>query len=110
MKIFTLVLLPLALGAQPAIRTELRNGVTRAVVLHRSGDAVTDELPAQPGETLTVQGSGFGPDAQILIAGSPVDAAAIDEATAQFTLPPGAGGSFLEIAVAGGNAASLPVD
>jgi uncharacterized protein GlcG (DUF336 family) len=110
MKTFTLALLPLALCAQPAILTELRNGVTRAVVLHRSGDAVTDELPAQPGETLTVQGSGFGDGAQILIAGAPVDTTTVDDANAQFTLPGDAGSSFLEIGVLGGNAATLPVD
>jgi uncharacterized protein GlcG (DUF336 family) len=114
MKLLTLALLPLALCAQPAINTELRNGVTRAIVLHGSGDAVTDEMPAQPGEPLTVQGSGFAAGAQILIAGTPVDTAAVDDANAQFTLPAGAGGSFLEIAVTDGvtlgNAASLPVD
>jgi uncharacterized protein GlcG (DUF336 family) len=110
MRVFALALLPLAIAAQPSINTELRNGVTRAVVLHRSGDAVTDEMPAQPGETLLVQGSGFADGAQILIAGAPVDTAAIDDGTAQFTLPAEAGGSFVEIAVATGNAASLPVD
>ena len=110
MRIFALALLPLVLCAQPAIRTELRNGVTRAIVLHLSGDLVTDEMPAQRGETLTVQGSGFTNGAQILIAGSPVDTTAIDDATARITLPAEAGGSFVEIAVADGNAASLPVD
>jgi uncharacterized protein GlcG (DUF336 family) len=110
MRIIALMLLPFALCAQPAISTVLRNGVLRAVVLHRSGDAVTDEMPAQPGETLTVQGTGFVAGAQLLIAGSPVDTAAVDDSTAQITLPADAGGSFLEIAVADGNAASLPVD
>src|ERR1700686_3093177 len=108
MKIFALALLPLSVLAQPAIRTELRNGVTRAIVLHRSGDPVTDEMPAQPGETLTVQGSGFADGAQILIAGSPADTTPIDDTSAQFTLPAEAGGSFVEIAVVDGNAASLP--
>ncbi|HEY1493049.1 MAG TPA: heme-binding protein [Candidatus Solibacter sp.] len=110
MKFIALAILPAALFAQPAINTELRNGVVRAVVFHRSGDAVTDEIPAQPGETLTVQGSGFTAGTQLLIAGSPVDTAAVDDSTAQFTLPSGAGGSFLEIAVADGNTASIPVD
>jgi uncharacterized protein GlcG (DUF336 family) len=110
MKIFALALVPLALCAQPVINTALRNGVTRAIVLHRSGDAVTDEMPAQPGETLTVQGSGFAPGAQFLIAGAPVDSTVLDDADAQFMLPASAGGSFLEIAVVNGNAASLPVD
>jgi uncharacterized protein GlcG (DUF336 family) len=110
MKPLVLALLPMALFAQPAIRTELRNGVTRAIVLHRSGDPVTDEMPASPGETLMVEGSGFADGAQILVAGSPADTTRLDDSSAQFTLPAGAGGSFVEIAVAGGNAASLPVD
>ena len=110
MRIIALMLLPFALCAQPAINTVLRNGVLRAIVLHRSGDPVTDEMPAQPGETLTVQGTGFAAGAQLLIAGTPVDTTAVDDSTAQFTLPADAGGSFLEIAVADGNTASLPVD
>jgi uncharacterized protein GlcG (DUF336 family) len=103
-------LLALSLSAQPALRTELRNGVIRAVVLHQSGDPVTDDAPAQPGETLIVQGEHFTDTAQILIAGAPANTSPLDDATAQFTLPPTAGGSFVEIAVADGNAATLPVD
>ncbi len=98
------------LAAQPALRTELRNGVVRAVVLHQSGAAVTDEAPAQPGETLIVQGQNFTEGSQILIAGAPAETALLDDATAQFTLAAGAGGSFVQIAVAEGNAATFPVD
>src|ERR1043165_193711 len=110
MKRLLLLLLPALIFAQPAIQTELRNGVMRAVVRHASGDQVTDESPAQPGETLTLQGSGLSAAPQLLIAGQPADSMAIDDASLQFTLPPDAGGSFLELALAEGNSASLPVD
>lgn len=110
-----LVLLPLALYGQPSIRTELRNGVVRAAVLHAaSGQAVTDDTPAVPGETLLVQGTGFGDGVQVLVGGAAAPTAALDEATAQFTLPRDAGGSFLEILAASAdgvsNASTLPVD
>ena len=59
MKLPGAFLLVLTLSAQPSLRTELRNGVVRAVVLHSSGDPVTDDAPAAPGETLIVQGSGL---------------------------------------------------
>ena len=101
--------LPASLLAQPAIQTELRNGVVRAVVLHASGDRVTDEAPAQPGEMLTIQGAGLSA-AQLLVGGNPTDSTALDDANLQFTLAPDAGGSFLELAVLSGNAASVPVD
>ena len=47
---FLIMFSAMVLDAQPAIRTELRNGVVRAVVLHNSGDPVTDDAPALPGE------------------------------------------------------------
>jgi uncharacterized protein GlcG (DUF336 family) len=105
-----LLLLPTLALAQPALRTELRNGVVRAVVLHQSSDPVTDASPAQPGEILTLQGSGLSSAPQLLIAGTPVDSAPLDDATLQFTLPPTAGGSFLELSLQPGNTATLPVD
>src|ERR1700682_2174534 len=110
-----LLLLPMALCGQPSIRTELRNGVVRAAVLHAaSGQAVTDDAPALPGETLLVQGAGFVNGVQVLLGGAAALTTVLDEATAQFTLPPDAGGSFLEILAASAegvsNAATLPVD
>jgi uncharacterized protein GlcG (DUF336 family) len=110
MRKLLLLLLPLLVNAQPSIQTELRNGVVRAVVMHQSGDAVTDDSPAQPGETLTIQGSGFAAAPQLLIGGAPADSTPIDDANLQFTLPADAGGGFLELAVADGNAATVPVD
>jgi uncharacterized protein GlcG (DUF336 family) len=99
------LLLATTLAAQPSIRTELRNGVVRAVVLHTSGEPVTDELPAVPGETLTLRGDNLA-GAQLFIAGNP---ATLDE-DARFTLPPDAAGSFVEIAISDGNAATVPVN
>jgi uncharacterized protein GlcG (DUF336 family) len=110
MKLQGAFLLALTLSAQPALRTELRNGVVRAVVLHSSGDPVTDDTPALQGETLIVQGSGLTEAVQILIAGAPADSVPLDDSTVQITLPAAAGGSFVEIAVADGNAGTLPVD
>jgi uncharacterized protein GlcG (DUF336 family) len=110
MRKLLLLLLPCTLYAQPAIQTELRNGVVRAIALHSSGDPITDDSPAEPGETLIIQGSGFSAATQLLVAGQPADSTPIDDANLQFTLPPGAGGGFLELAVVDGNAATLPVD
>jgi uncharacterized protein GlcG (DUF336 family) len=110
MRKLLLFLLPCALFAQPAIQTSLRNGVVRAVVLHPSGNPVTDDSPAEPGETLTIQGSGFSAAPQLLIAGQPADSTPLDDTNLQFTLPPDAGGGFLELAVVDGNAATVPVD
>src|SRR5215472_372370 len=87
-----LLLFPISLLAQPAIQTQLRNGVIRAVVLHSSGAPVTDDSPAEPGETLIVQGNGLS-TAHLLVAGNPTDSTALDDSDLQFNLPPDAGGS-----------------
>ena len=105
----SLLFFPISLLAQPTIQTQLRNGVIRAVVLHSSGAPVTDDSPAEPGETLTVQGTGLS-TAQLLVAGNLTDSTALDDSNLQFNLPPDTGGSFLELGVVDGNAASLPVD
>src|SRR5215813_12499421 len=110
MKTLLLLLAPLMLCAQPAIQTELRNGVVRAVVLHQTGDPVTDQSPAQPGEILTILGTGFSSVPQLLVGGTPAGSTPLDDANLQFTLAPDAGGGFLELAIVDGNAASLPVD
>src|SRR5437016_2638579 len=78
--------------------------------LHRSRDPVTDEPPALPGETLILQGANLASDVQVLVGGLPAETVPLDDVTAQFTLPATAAGSFLEIAVLDGNAATLPVD
>ena len=112
-RVAAILLLPLVLCAQPTIATQMRNGVVRAVVLHAADlTPVTDDSPAHPGESLILQGSGFGADIQVMAGPSTAATAAIDDGDAQFTLPDGAGGSFIAItAVSGGamsNTASLP--
>jgi uncharacterized protein GlcG (DUF336 family) len=107
---FLFCCLAIPLSAQPVLHTELRNGVVRAVVAHLSGAPVTDDVPAQPGEILIAEGEQFSSAAQILINGAPAETTPLDDANVQFTLPSGAGGSFVEIAVADGDAATLPVD
>src|SRR5207244_1979281 len=104
MKLQGAFLLALTLSAQPSLRTELRNGVVRAVVLHNSGDPVTDDAPALPGEPLIVQGSGLTEGVQILIGGTAADSVTLDDANIQIVLPRTAGGSFVEIAIANGKA------
>ena len=105
-----------ALWGQASLTTNWVNGLQMAVVLHgATGMAVTDGSPAEPGETLILQGAGFSGGAQILVGGASVDTTVIDGGDAQFVLPAGAGGSFLEIAVSGGDgnvspAAVVPVD
>ena len=102
---YVLYLLATTLAAQPSIRTELRNGVVRAVVLHRTGESVTDDSPASPGETLSLQGDNLS-GAQLFVGGT---AATLDE-SARFTLPSDSAGSFVEISVLDGNAATVPVN
>jgi uncharacterized protein GlcG (DUF336 family) len=109
MRAIALLLAAFPAMAQPAIETELHNGVLRAVALHASGARVTDESPAQPGETLTLRGINLD-TAQLYIAGAATDSTLLDDGSLQFTLPSTSGGSFLEVALAGGNSATLPVD
>jgi uncharacterized protein GlcG (DUF336 family) len=110
-----LLLLPWTLPGQLSIATQVRNGVVRAVVLHGADlSAVSDDSPARSGENLVLTGSGFGGNLQVIVGGSFVDAAVVDDANAQFTLPAGAGGSFIGIAALSdgvwSNAATLPSD
>jgi len=65
MKLALALLCAVAVYAQPALNTELRNGVVRAIVLHATGDPVTDESPAVPGEVLFAQGTSLT-EAQLL--------------------------------------------
>jgi uncharacterized protein GlcG (DUF336 family) len=108
-------LLPAAI-AQLTLSSNMQNGLPMAAVLHADSLlAVTNDLPAEPGETLILQGSGFLNGAQILVDGSPQDTTVLDDNDAQFVLPPDAGGSFLEIAVTAADgsvtpAAIVPVD
>ena len=79
-----------------------------------TGAPVTDDAPAQPGETLLVQGSGFGTDVRILASSKAADTTPVDDSTALFVLPANAGSSFFALSAinaAGiGNTATIPVD
>src|SRR5436190_1589431 len=58
MKIFLAILACGAALAQPVIHTQLRNGVVRAEAWHAlTGQPVTDEDRAAPGETIFVRAS-----------------------------------------------------
>jgi uncharacterized protein GlcG (DUF336 family) len=112
---WALLLLPIELFAQPSIQTQILDGAPRAVARHAAtGNLVINEAPAQVGETLVVEGSGFDNTVQILAAGVPVDTVDIDDQTAQFILPGNAGSSFYQLAAttsAGiSNTATIPVD
>src|ERR1039458_3017873 len=81
-----------ALWGQASLTTNWVNGLQMAVVLHgATGMAVTDGSPAEPGETLILQGAGFSGGAQILVGGASVDTTVIDDGDAQFVLPASAG-------------------
>jgi uncharacterized protein GlcG (DUF336 family) len=121
---WTVVLLSAPLFAQPIIQTQNLDGAQRAVAWHtathyafhrsRKLISVTNEAPAQPGEKLRLRGAGFDGTLQIFTGGVPADTSRIDEQTADFVLPAGAGGSFLQLVALTGagrsNTASIPVD
>jgi uncharacterized protein (TIGR03437 family) len=58
----------------PGLFQQAVNGQAMAVALHADGSAVTSDAPAQPGETITVYGTGFGPTAPARPEGLPVAA------------------------------------
>ncbi len=106
-------LCPLA-WAQPALRTELRNGIERAEARRAaSGDPVTDENPAAPGELLVVLGSGMAEEIFVLVGEEAVAGRQVDDERVEFTLPQSAAGGFVELALltveGRSNAASIPV-
>ena len=104
------------LWGQASLASNWVNGFQMAAVIHAAtGIPVDNTTPAEPGETLIVQGSGFWNGVQVLVAGSAVDTTVLDDNDAQITLPASAGGSFLEIAAQNadgsvGPAAVVPVD
>lgn len=121
---WALILLPAYSFAQPSIQTASVDGVQRAMAWHARVHQgrhvmskpiqVTDASPAQPGETLVVQGAGFDSTVQILAEGVPVQTSMINAETAEFVLPASAGGSFFQLVAqteAGlSNTATIPVD
>ena len=94
------ILLSLNLSAQPILKTEMRNGIERAAILHaKTGTPVTDDLPALPGETLIVEGTGLTGNLAILLADSIITGIILDEQHVSFDLPGDVSGSFVEISL-----------
>jgi uncharacterized protein (TIGR03437 family) len=56
----------------PGLYQQTVNGQAMAIALHADGSAVTTDKPAQPGETITVYGTGFGPTTPARPEGLPV--------------------------------------
>jgi uncharacterized protein GlcG (DUF336 family) len=87
-------------AAQPVLRTELRNGVERAIVLHAAtGDPVTDEDPASAGEILIAVASGVESPVTVLVGGAAVEGLVTETGNAEFVLPATTGGGFIEISL-----------
>ena len=101
------------LSAQPVLRTELRNGVLRALVLHaETGEMVTDDNPAIVGEKLHVMADGMAGELNVLIGARQFPGVLTEDGHLEFDLPPEAGGSFVEISIESAdgrsNAATIP--
>lgn len=115
MRVLVLLLSVAAVAwAEPVLRTELRNGVERAEVRHAGTlEPVTDESPAAPGETLIAMVAGLAGEVAVLIGEEAVAGVRLDEERVEFTLPGGAGGSFVELSMVSAegrsNAATIPV-
>jgi uncharacterized protein GlcG (DUF336 family) len=108
---FFLCALPLA--AQPVLHTELRDGVSRAIVLRaETMEPVTEENPAVPGERLVVSAEGMSGDVAVLIGAMLLPASMRDDGMIEFDVPVEAVGSFVEISIesdgARSNAATFP--
>lgn len=99
MRFLLLLTIASATWAQPVLQTEAKGGVTRAVLFHaESGDRVTDENPAVPGETLVALTGNVEGRAEILLAGEVVSAVAENDRV-RFTVPGEVSGSFVEISL-----------
>ena len=129
MKILLAILACGAALAQPVIHTQIRNGVVRAEAWHAaSGQPVTDEDRAAPGETILVRASslpfavqgwslwnplGFAPGVDVSVNGHKAAGVSIGGQLIVCVLPADASGSFVELAlIAGGrrsNVATIPV-
>ena len=86
--------------AQPVLRTEMRNGIERASLLHgKSGEPVTDDAPALPGETLILEGKGLVEGLAVLVADATVAVVFMDGEHVSFDLPGDVSGSFVEVSL-----------
>ncbi len=86
--------------AQPVLRTEMRNGIERASLLHaKSGEPVTDDAPALPGETLILEGEGLVEGLTVLVGDAAVAVVLMDGEHVSFDLPGDVSGSFVEVSL-----------
>ncbi len=96
---FLLLLLALSAFAQPVLRTESKGGITRAILLHgQSGEPVTDETPALPGESLIAFADNLTTEAEIILNEETIAAVTAGDQV-QFTVPTNISGSFVEISL-----------
>ncbi len=94
------IFISLNLSAQPVLKTEMRNGIERAALLHaKTSTPVTDDSPALPGETLIVEGTGLTGNLTILLADSINTGMILDDQHLSFDLPGNVSGSFVEISL-----------
>jgi len=96
------------------LRTEMREGVERAEVRHAAtGEAVSEQSPAAPGEALIAMVAAPEGDISVMVGEETVPALRLDEERVQFILPATANSSFVEVSVVSGeersNAATFPV-
>ena len=113
-RVSILLLAALPLAAQPVLRTQLRNGIERADLLHAStGEPVTDDNPAEIGETLAAMAEGIDGAVTVLVEDASVEGTLVEAGRIEFVLPVTTGGGFVEISLVAdtgrSNAASLPV-
>ena len=65
----------------PGLFQQPVNGQATAVAFHADGSAITSDSPAQPGETVTVYGTGFGPTTPARPLGLPVSSSPVVSVT-----------------------------
>lgn len=100
MRLWLLLTLSTAiLTAQPVLRSESKGGVARAVLLHAaSGQIVSEEDPAAPGEPLIAFGENLKGETSVLL-GTETVPAVVDEDRVEFTVPQNISGSFVEVSL-----------
>jgi uncharacterized protein (TIGR03437 family) len=98
----------LALTPPPALRIDsidnaasLANGQIKGTIF---GAAI--EMAISPGETILVQGAGFGDDAQLLVDGTPIPVLSISPTQIAATFPSGFSGNYAVIGAQSGSVAS----
>ena len=96
-------------AGQPALQTQMLNGVLRAQAIHAATmQPVTDDSPAMPGEVLILAVSPQPDDLAVMIAGQLVAPTPIDDQTIQFTVPLNAQGGFVELSLSSATLGGSP--